>query len=154
MKASTINNNKKSLIHVAKARCGMSDGDYHAMLSGFGVSSSKDLTDNDFDAVMAHFAKLGFKSNKSAKRYGGPPSSKKKLMAKIEAIRAGMNLTEAYIDGMARHMFKNDDGEPVASYRWLNADQLRRVVAALTYHKKRVQGVEDSRGQGGKEKTK
>jgi phage gp16-like protein len=138
MKAQKINNNKKSLIHVAKARCGMSEDEYNAMLSGFGVSSSKDLTDNDFDGVMQHFAKLGFKSNKPFRR---PPSSKKKLMSKIEAIRAGMNLTEAYIDGMARHMFKNDDGEPVASYRWLNADQLRRIVAALTYHKRRVQGV-------------
>lgn len=127
-----INNNKKALIHVAKARCGMSEIEYRDMLLSFGVGSSVDLTDKKFDAVMEHFKKLGFKNNFKRK------SSKQMLLAKIKAIRVDMNLTEAYIDGMSRHMFRNDDGEPVASYRWLTADQLRRIVAALMYHQKRL----------------
>ena len=126
-----ITNKQKALIHVAKARCGMSEIEYRDMLLSFGVSSSADLTDKKFDAVMEHFKKLGFKNNFKRK------SSKQMLLAKIKAIIADMELTEAYIDGMSRHMFRNDDGEPVASYRWLNADQLRRLVAALMYHQKR-----------------
>ncbi len=153
----TINNKKKSLIHVAKARCGMSELEYRDMLLSFGVESSADLTEQKFDAVMKHFEKLGFKKYPPRKKSPYTPfgkggrrdskSSKQLLLSKIDAICKDLNLTEAYVNGMSAKMFKNDDGEPIASYKWLHADQLRRIVAALMYHKKRVQGVKDSRVQ-------
>lgn len=123
----TIGNKKKAVIHVAKSKTGMSEEEYRDLLASFGVASSSDLAVKDFSSLMRHFEKLGFKSS-SFKR---PTESKQRLMAKITAIRAELHLPEAYVDAMALKMFQ------VASYRWLSADQLHRLVAALTYHQRR-----------------
>jgi phage gp16-like protein len=130
-----ISNKQKALIHVAKSKTGMSDAAYRQLLAGFGVSSCRDLTSADFDQVMRHFKDIGFKP---LRKFRKPPESKKRLMAKIAAIQADMNLPDAYIDGIVRQMkLTNQDGRPVTSHRWLDADQLHRVVAALSYHQRR-----------------
>lgn len=123
-----------SLIHVAKKQTGLKEPEYRDLLLGFGVPSSKDLRPTDFDALMRQFKALGFVSTS---RFKKPLESKKRLMSKILAIKADMNLSDAYIAGMVRKMFKNNDGEPLEFYNWLDADQMRRLVAALTYHQKR-----------------
>jgi hypothetical protein len=58
----TINKSKISLIHLAKNKLGLSDENYRSILSGLGVSSSKDLTAVGFMHLMDAFKKLGFKS--------------------------------------------------------------------------------------------
>jgi phage gp16-like protein len=129
-----IDNKKKSLIHVAKTKVGMSEDEYRAMLEGFGVASSSELSQTGFEAVMKHFEKLGFVARK---KFNRPADSKKRLMSKVEAIKADMKLPAAYLDAMSLRMFKNKDGHPVASYRWLDAHQLHKLVAALSYHQKK-----------------
>lgn len=53
------------MIHVAKAQLAMTDEDYRALLARVaGVSSSADLDDPGFEAVMAEFERLGFRSAK------------------------------------------------------------------------------------------
>ncbi len=126
---------QKALIHVAKNRVGMNEAEYRALLESVGAASSRDLTHAGFEAVMRHFELLGFVSTGKYRR--PPQSSKKRLASKIQAIRAELNLPEAYIDAMCQRMFKNADGEPICSWRWLSADQLHRLVAALTYHQRR-----------------
>ena len=132
-----ISNKHKAVIHVAKAKTGMSDDDYRAMLSRFGVESSADLTTAQFDQVMAHFETLGFRSVARAKTR---IDSRAKLTGKVNAIMNDMGLPAAYVDGMARRMFKNTDGVPVSSWTWLSDMQLSKLVAALTYHQKRTKG--------------
>lgn len=128
-----INKKQISLFHVAKTKTGMSDDEKAALLNGFGVTSCKDLKINQFNQVMKHFELMGFKSNARFKKKG----SKGLLLDKVKAIKLDMGLTENYINGTCRKMFKNSDGEPIEQYRWLTAKQLHKLVAALSYHQKR-----------------
>jgi len=58
---STIN--KYKIIHVAKKQLGLDDDAYRAILSGAGLTSSKDIkTAEQFNTVMSAFQSLGFKS--------------------------------------------------------------------------------------------
>lgn len=56
-----ISTRQKSLLHVAKAKLGLSDEDYRAILfSAAGVESSKDLDTAGFERVLERFVQLGF----------------------------------------------------------------------------------------------
>ena len=129
MQARKLDKKKIALIHVAKAKVGMTEVEYRELLSSFSVSSSKDLAPGDFGEMMTHFEKLGFVSTFRGKPK--PKESRKLLRSKIYAIRTAMNLPESYVDAMAQRMFGID------SYRWLDADRLHKLVAALTYHQRR-----------------
>ncbi|MBW2606111.1 MAG: regulatory protein GemA [Deltaproteobacteria bacterium] len=138
-----INNSKKAVIHIAKSQTGMSEDEYRGLLSSVGVKSSRDLTYKKFKAVMDEFKKLGFITTskiKTKKQRIKVPESKELLTGKIKAILGDLNLSLSYADGMAKKMFKID------FFEWADPDQLRRLVAALMYHKKRIQGVKGSRG--------
>lgn len=124
-----IGQKKIALIHVAKNQVGMSDAEYRALLAGFGASSSKEIKSAQFDAVMRQFRSLGFVPRRN---YRKPAESKKRLQAKVMAQITALGITNAYVDAMARRMFGRD------SWRWLNADELHRLVAALSIHQKRT----------------
>lgn len=124
-----INNNKKAVIHIAKAQTGTSEEEYRDILSSVGAASSKDLTSAKFEIVMKHFEKCGFKRKKKP---GKPMTSKSKLLGKIKAMCADLGLKPGYADGIAKNMFKVD------LVAWCDAAQLRKIVAALMYHKKRL----------------
>lgn len=63
---------KLALIHTAKRELDMADEDYRALLlRAGGVSSSKGLTLEGFDAVMAEFNRLGFVTTKSKRKPKG-----------------------------------------------------------------------------------
>ena len=129
--------NKLAVIHIAKKQTGMGDDTYRELLAGFGVASSKDLNAGDFTTLMKHFEMLGFQSTS---RWKKPIDSKGRLTAKIKAIMADMDLSEKYVNGIVKNMnFKNRDGRTVLHFRWLNAQQLHKLVAALSYHQKRQQ---------------
>ena len=126
-----LSRNQKAVIHVAKHKIGMDEEEYRALLSSFGVTTSCNLDDHSFQTMMQHFEKLGFKSKFAAK--AKHPESKTRLLAKIYAIRSAMNLTEGYIDAIARRMYRTD------SHKWLDAGQLHKLVAALTYHQRKAE---------------
>ncbi len=126
-----ISNKQLSLFHVALKQTGANKED---ILAGFGVTSLRDLTERQFEQVMDHFKSCGFVSSS---RYHRPAQSKKRLLAKVLAIRSDLGLTEAYVDGIVHRMFKDKNGLPIASHRWLSSDQLHKLVAALTYHQRR-----------------
>lgn len=66
-----IDNSRKALLHVAKARLQMCDADYRELLQrAAGVNSSVDLDGAGFDRVMAEFERLGFRSVKSRTQAG------------------------------------------------------------------------------------
>lgn len=61
----SISNEKKSVIHVARHQLQMADQDYRALLQrAAGVSSSADLDEAGFTAVMTEFERMGFRSSK------------------------------------------------------------------------------------------
>ena len=123
-----IDNNKKAVIHIAKVQVGMSEVEYRDLLGSVGATSSTELTQAGFKQVMEHFKSLGFKKKKKIRK---PLASKALLTGKVKALIIAMDLTMKYANGIAKRMFGIDQ------IGWCNADQLRRVVAALMYKKQK-----------------
>jgi len=136
-----ISNKKKAVIHIAKTQTGMTDDEYRGLLGRFGVASSKDLDSAKFELVMKHFEKLGFK-RKWTKKTRALVTSKDRLMGKIKAMCADLGLKQGYADAIAQNMFGVD------LVAWCDAEQLRKIVAALMYHKKRKSHAKALRGSG------
>lgn len=66
-----ITDQQRKLIHLAKRRIGLADADYRAMLQRVaGVTSSSDLDDASFSAVMDELGRLGFQTVQNAPQYG------------------------------------------------------------------------------------
>lgn len=129
-----------ALIHCAKRDLGLDDETYRDVLWTVArVRSAKDLDDYGRKRVLQHFEGCGWKrkENNGRRRHPGRvPVDVQGYMGKIEAQLADMKLPWSYADGIARQMFRVD------SLRFCRADQLRKVVAALSYEqKKREQEV-------------
>jgi hypothetical protein len=67
-----ITDAQRKLIHLARRRLGLTEGDYRALLQRVaGVASSNDLDgDAGVNAVMLEFGRLGFKTVQKAPQYG------------------------------------------------------------------------------------
>ncbi|MFA5712496.1 phage protein GemA/Gp16 family protein [Mycolicibacterium sp.] len=124
------------VIHVAKAKCGMSEEDYRALLGSVGAQSSKDLGRAQFDEIMRHFETLGFRSTGAA-RIRRVQESRRPLMEKIGALLTAQGLPWSYADGIAKRMFK------VQRCEWCDPQRLLKIVAALSY-RNRKHGEEGS----------
>ena len=123
-------------IHIAKAQLGLDDETYRSLLARVaGVRSSKELNPRQIGRVLAEFERLGWKPKPSSKAKSRakpkPADASKALINKIEAQLADAGRPWAYADAMALRMFK------VERVEWCDADQLRRLIAALTYDAKR-----------------
>lgn len=123
-----------SKIHIAKKDLALDDDTYRALLARVtGKRSAKDLTPRQVSAVLAEFERLGWEPKPAAKagRTPKPSADRAALMGKIEAFLAEAKRSWAYADGMALRMFR------VARTEWLDAEQLRAVIAALAYDARR-----------------
>lgn len=123
-------------IHLAKKELGLDDDSYRDLLVSLtGKSSSAELDARQRWTVLKELGRLGAKSGGEQKHYPGRPArqkpSKESLISKIEAHLADAQRPWAYANGMAKRMFKVDQ------VQWCDEDQLRRIVAALEYDKKR-----------------
>lgn len=121
-------------IQIARRQLGLDDDTYRALLQRVaGVSSSTKLSPRQVGTVLAEFERQGWKPKASAKGRAAPRPApdRKALMGKVEAFLAEANRPWAYADGMAQRMFK------VERVEWMDADQLRRLVAALGYDARR-----------------
>ena len=130
---------QKRIIHVAKAKLGLSDDDYRAALVRIaGVTSSNELDREGFEAVMGYFDYCGFRPLESgAPRYGNRPGMA--TFAQIELIRElwrELHCTTACDDsalcGWMRKYHKID------SLRFLTMDGARKVITALKAWKTRT----------------
>lgn len=66
-----ITGQQRKLIHLARRRINMTEADYRAMLQRVaGVTSSNDLDDASFSAVMEEFGRQGFQTVQKAPQYG------------------------------------------------------------------------------------
>lgn len=122
-------------IHIAKAQLGLDDDTYRALLARVaGVRSAKELSPRQIGAVLAEFERLGWQSKpakKSGRKVPKPAPERQKLICKIEAFLAEANRPWAYADGMALRMFQ------VERVEWCDSEQLRRLIAALSYDAQR-----------------
>lgn len=67
-----VDRKKFAVLHIGKTRLGIVDADWRALLGRVaGVTSSRDLDDSGFVAVMSELERLGFRSTASAKNFGG-----------------------------------------------------------------------------------
>ena len=122
-------------IHLAKKELGLEDDTYRELLKNLtGKSSAGDLGPGQRWKLLQELASMGAKSGSQA--HPGKPvatgqRAKDPLISKIEAQLAEAKRPWSYAHAMAKRMFQVDQ------VQWCDADQLRRIVAALNYDAKR-----------------
>ena len=127
----TIAREKISVIHVAKSRLGLDEGTYRELLRNVaGVESSRDLDDAGFDLVMAHFERLGFKSDFGRRNMGNrigmaSPAQVEKLRGLWSDYTTGEG-TDASLGHWLHRQFK------VSALRFLTTGQAHKAIGALS----------------------
>lgn len=134
MEKSTDNSRKRELaqIHIAKAKLGMDDETYRAMLWTIArVRSAGDLDWAGRKRVLDHLKSRGFTIQ--SKRRPTPAKDKQHLVAKIRALlmNAQPVRDDAYADALSARMFGVD------RYTWCDVAQLTKIVAALSIDARR-----------------
>ena len=129
-----ISNNKKAVIHIAKAKVGMTEPEYRDLLSSVGAKSSKDLDNKTFDQVIIRFEALGFRTTsktRKTRKVNNLPKDKQALMKKLEAIILSMDLTWGYVDAIAKKRFGKDAAQ------WLEGEELFKLVQIMAVYQRR-----------------
>jgi hypothetical protein len=116
-------------IQLAKKALKLEDYQYRALLSGFGVESSKDLTDGQAMALLATFNKMGYepgaKYNKLVAR--GADAATPRQLRYIEGLwektarDPSKNALRAFIKRLTQ----------VDSIEWISRQQAHIVISAL-----------------------
>ncbi|WP_410499685.1 gp16 family protein [Chitinibacter sp. S2-10] len=125
-------------IQIAKKELMMDDDAYRAMLKNIaGVTSSKDLSVKQAEAVLGHMQSCGFvpkASPKHGKKPAKPAAGKAALMRKIEALLAERGYPWEYLtstgrtsQSMVQRICKVD------ALEFATAEGLGKLVAALSY---------------------
>lgn len=118
-------------IHIARKQLALDDDTYRDMLWTLArVRSAKDLDDAGRQAVLDHLKARGFKARR--KRGPTPAGDRSPLLNKVYALLGDRPVT--YAEGILRHMYR--DTAP-ARLEWATPEQLHKVVAALSYDKRR-----------------
>ena len=129
-----LSNSQNRIMHVAKAKLNLSDEAYRSSLVHIaGVTSSTELDQGGFEAMMGFFDYLGFKPlQKSGPNYGSRPGMAS--FAQIELIRALWRewtgqawgvIDDSGLNTWVKRVFKVD------SLRFLTATQAPKVITAL-----------------------
>ena len=129
-----LSNSQNRIIHVAKAKLKLHDDTYRAALVHIaGVTSSTELDQEGFEAVMGFFNYMGFKPlEKTGPSYGNRPGMAS--FAQLELIRAlwrewsgslDMDVDQSGLTTWLKRSFKRD------SLRFVTATDARKIIAAL-----------------------
>ncbi len=139
-------------IHVAKKQLGLTEDEYRTLLDGhFGAASAADLGLTDLKRLVLVMADYGFKPSKGHARRGATrkktiPATleqddlgREPLMKKIEAQLAEKGRAEGTDVpwGYAVAILKRQSGGVTRCFEHATPEQLRGVIAALTYDAKR-----------------
>ena len=134
----TLSKPQKAILHVAKAKLGYDDELYRQVLVRIaGVTSSTDLDQGGFEAVMGYFEYAGFRPTANgAPRYGNRPGMA--TFAQIELIRElwrelhrDRQCDDAALLGWLLKYHKID------SLRFLTLEGARKVIVGLKSWKAR-----------------
>lgn len=122
------------LIHVARRQMAWDENTYRAIIERItGQASAALLNAKQRKAVLDEFTRLGWKvkTRKGHRKPGVVGADRQAYVDKIEAYLADAKRPWAYADAMAQRICKVD------SVRFCMPDQLRKLVAALEYDRKR-----------------
>lgn len=122
-------------IHLAKKELGLDEETYRSLLkTTTGKDSASALGPGERWKVLCELGRLGAKAG-ARKPYPGKPAivsaDCQALLGKVEAQLAEAKRPWAYAHAMARRMFKKQQ------VQLCEPDELRRLVAALTYDARR-----------------
>jgi phage gp16-like protein len=135
-------NKDLSRIHIFKKDLGLDDDAYRTLLQGVtGKASARELDAKQRWRVMCEMSKLlnGGKE-KPKKKYPGRPAvipGKEALIGKVEALLTELKKPWAYAHSIAKTMTSGDVPPGVDLLQWCDAEVIRKVVAALEYHRRR-----------------
>ena len=125
--------------HVVVARLGLDTDTYRALLER--LTGKRSMAKMDFRERVCVLDELRRLSGNTGRRLrgtvpppGAPAGVREELaamIAKLEAMAAELGYSWAYIDGMAKRMFHVDRAQ------WCTAQQLHKLVAALSFHQRR-----------------
>ena len=124
-------------IHIGAKQLGMDDDAYRDMLFTVArVRSAADLDAAGRQQVLDHLKACGFKPKRPKQSHPGRPhnmdsENRGPYLKKIEAMLADASRPWSYADGIAKRMFH------VELIAFCDEEQLRKIVAALTYDAKR-----------------
>src|SRR5712664_1267641 len=129
-------------IHIAKKDLDIDDDTYRLMLRTIArVDSAADLNAEGRRQVIAHLKARGCKPRPGAKVQNSASSAwdwvnnaapdRRDMLRKIAVMLKAAEREKTYADGIARNMFRIERVEFCAP------DQLRRIVAALEYDRRR-----------------
>lgn len=124
-------------MHVRKGQLGLDDETWRDLLERVaGARSAKALDAAGRAKVLDELLRLGAKPCRGRKRRRTPdaPQEKRRLIAKIEAMLAEAGRPVEYAEAILRKMTRHEHKTPLA---WASPPQLRDVVAALVYDRKR-----------------
>ena len=120
-----------TLIHVAKNELALDDSTYRAVIkNSTGKESSKDCTTPQLRKVLDALKTKGFAVTPKETK-PDVVDVNQPMIDKIGALLADGGYPWAYAKGMAKKMYNKED------LRFCNGDELRGIVAALAYNKKR-----------------
>lgn len=127
----TITSKHLALVHVAKARLGLSDEEYRRILRTVaGVETSRDLDEYAFDLLMLHFQRLGFSSDFGRRNLGNragmaSPAQVEKLRRLWSGFTAGEG-NDASLGKWLDRQFK------ASALRFLTTGQAHKAIGALS----------------------
>lgn len=139
----TTENRKAMLakVHIAKKRLGLDDGTYRAMLSDmYGEDSAAKLSVKQLDDLLMRFQAMGAElSHGGSPKRLGAQAQQEPYLEKIEALLAEKGREEGkYISWeYAVSILKRQTKGAVSKLDKASPQQLRKVIAALTYDAKR-----------------
>jgi phage gp16-like protein len=126
-----ISKQQLSVVHVAKARLGLCDDDYRALLKqAAGVESARDLDAWGFARIMEAFERLGFQSTFASRNLG----NRRAGMASPAQVALMRSLWRegGYGEGDDRSLDRYLDHHfHVSSVRFVDAARAPKIIAGL-----------------------
>jgi hypothetical protein len=135
-----------SKIHVAKKDLALTDDTYRAVIERVTTkTSSADCSDPQLEAVLAEFARLGWKASKGTRHTSARP-----WVRKIYAIWGDLrpllqDATDDTLRAFVRrqtHSLRNPDG--IADPKWLDAKDATKVIQGLEFWLGRVRAKQST----------
>jgi len=121
------------LVHIGAGRPAMADEARRAMqLRVAGKASCSEMDEPRLRAVIRELNRMGAKLTLPALRAAG--TDRAPMLAKLRAMMQADGHADGYVLGISRRMY--GDRAP-AELQWHSPRQLRALIAALMYHRKR-----------------